>query len=110
MLGPGLALRGGEGAVSMHKAVDNMAFEAKNCFGFFIAQLIFFYLSSFLLMWVLYSKSVAIITNLILAGFMLLFICNGLEIYDRLVIKGEAATGKFSTFAHYESMGALDER
>ena len=61
-------------------------------------------------MWVLYSKTVAMITNFILLGFMLLFIRNGLEIYDRLVIKGEAATGKFSTFAHYETMGALDER
>ena len=82
MLGPGLALRGGEGATSMHKAVDNMAYEAKHCFGFFLAQLLFFHLSSFLLMWVLYSKTVAMITNFILLGFMLLFIRNGLEIYD----------------------------
>jgi len=29
MLGPGLALRGGEGANSMHKAVENMKMESK---------------------------------------------------------------------------------
>ena len=36
MLGPGLALRGGDGASSMHKAVDNMKQESKTCFTFFI--------------------------------------------------------------------------
>ena len=36
MLGPGLALRGGDGANSMHKAVDNMKQESKTCFTFFI--------------------------------------------------------------------------
>jgi len=28
MFGPGLALRGGEGAISMHKAVENMKKES----------------------------------------------------------------------------------
>ena len=37
MLGPGLALRGGEGAVSMHKAVENMKKESETCFKFFMA-------------------------------------------------------------------------
>ena len=61
-------------------------------------------------MWVLYSKSVAIITNVVLGAFMLLFVRNGLEIYDRLVIsEKEAVSGKFTTFDHYESMGALDD-
>ena len=110
MLGPGLALRGGEGAVSMHKAVDNMAKEAKTCFIFFLAQLLFFHVSSFLLMWVLYHKTVAIITNILLGAFMMLFIHNGVEIYNKLVIsETEAVSGKFTTFDHYESMGALDK-
>ena len=109
MLGPGLALRGGEGAVSMHKAVDTMASEATNCFKFFLAQLLFFHLSSFLLMWVLYSKTVALITNFILGAFMILFIRNGVDIYNQLMISDEeAASGKFSKFDHFESMGDLD--
>lgn len=36
MLGPGLALRGSEGATSMHKAVDTMKDESTHCFYFFI--------------------------------------------------------------------------
>ena len=93
----------------MHKAVDTMASEAKNCFMFFLAQLLFFHLSSFLLMWVLYSKTVALITNVILGGFMILFIRNGVDIYNQLMISDEeAASGKFSKFDHFESMGDLD--
>ena len=86
MLGPGLALRGGEGAASMHKAVDTMASEANHCFKFFLAQLIFFYLSSFSVMWVLYPKLVAITANLVLGGFMVLFMYNGIDIYGKLSI------------------------
>ena len=111
MLGPGLALRGGEGAASMHKAVDNMAIEAKQCFMFFLGQLLFFHVSSLLLMWVLYSKTVAIITNVILCAFIYLFIRNGMEIYQKLVIsEDEAVSGKFVNFSGYESMGALDKQ
>ena len=81
MLGPGLALRGGDGANSMHKAVEAMKNESKQCFFFFMLQLLFFHLSSFLLMMVLYSKRVAIIVNVILLIFLLVFVKNGLEIY-----------------------------
>lgn len=37
MLGPGLALRGSEGANSMHRAVAAMRLESKACFQFFMA-------------------------------------------------------------------------
>ena len=93
----------------MHKAVDTMATEAKHCFMFFLAQLLFFHLSSFLLMWVLYSKTVALVTNFILGFFMILFIRSGVDIYNQLMISDEeAASGKFSKFDHFESMGDLD--
>ena len=36
MLGPGLALRGSDGANSMHKAVESMKTESTNCFTFFM--------------------------------------------------------------------------
>lgn len=36
MFGPGLALRGSEGALSMHKAVETMKDESSNCFYFFV--------------------------------------------------------------------------
>jgi len=82
MLGPGLALRGGAGVKSMHLAVENMKAESRTCFIFFILQLLFFHLSSFLLMWTLYDRTVAIFINAILLIFLIVFIKNGQEIYD----------------------------
>jgi len=110
MLGPGLALRGGEGANSMHKAVENMKSESKHCFYFFMLQLLFFHMSSFLLMWTLYSKPVALVINIILGVFLLLFIWNGKDIYDKLAVSdSEAVSGKFTNFAQYEGMEDLDK-
>ena len=110
MLGPGLALRGGEGAESMHKAVEGMKMESKQCFFFFMLQLLFFHMSSFLLMWTMYSKPVAITINVILGIFLVLFIKNGQDIYDKLAVSDtEAVSGKFTNFAQYEDMQELDK-
>jgi hypothetical protein len=96
MFGPGLALRGGEGPQSMHIAVDNMKKESYQCFTFFILQLLFFHISSFLLMWLYYPVMVAIIINIILAIFLVIFVKNGWEIFDKLYVKeDDAVTGKF---------------
>ena len=109
MFGPGLALRGGEGAVSMHKAVDNMKKESTNCFMFFILQLLFFHMSSFLLMWLYYPVKVALLINVILLVFLVLFVKNGYEIFTKLYVKDEdAVTGQFKDFAQYENMYDLD--
>ncbi len=109
MLGPGLALRGQDGANSMHKAVESMKAESKHCFTFFLLQLLSFHCSSFLLMWVLYDKTVAVIINCILGVFLLVFIHNGFEIYNALHVSDEdAISGKFSNFAQYEGMNDLD--
>lgn len=105
MLGPGLALRGGEGANSMHKAVESMKQESYYCFIFFGLQLLFFHVSSFLLMWTLYSSTVALIINVILGIFLFLFVWNGKDIYDKLHVPEEqAVSGKFANFAQYEGM------
>ena len=94
MLGPGLALRGPEGPSSVHKAVNTMKNESFMCFSFFMAQLLFFHLSSFLLMWVLYSSRVAIVVNIVLLVFLLIFVVNGCEIYNKLhVSDAEAVSG-----------------
>ena len=81
MLGPGLALRGPDGALSMHKAVETMKYESTNTFYFFIGQLFFFHISSFLLMWVLYTRLVALVVNVVLLIFLLIFIVNGVDIF-----------------------------
>ena len=67
-------------------------------------------MSSFLLMWTLYSKPVAIVINIILGIFLLLFIVNGKDIYDKLAVSDqEAVSGKFTNFAQYEGMEDLDK-
>jgi hypothetical protein len=60
-------------------------------------------------MWVLYSSQTAIVVNIILAIFLILFFKNGMEIYNSLAVKDEeAVSGKFTNFAQYENMNELD--
>ena len=109
MLGPGLALRGSEGAGSVHKAVDTMKAESVNCFNFFIFQLFMFHISSFLLMWVLYTTRVATVVNVVLLIFLIVFVVNGFDIYRKLHIsEDEAVSGKFQDFSQYQRMNDLD--
>jgi len=75
----------------MHKAVENMKQESTQCFKFFILQLLFFHVSSFLLMWLYYPVKVAILINIILLTFLLVFLKNGWEIYSRLYVKDDEA-------------------
>lgn len=78
----------------MHKAVENMKKESTQCFIFFILQLLFFHISSFLLMWMYYPVKVAILINIILGAFLFVFVKNGMEIYDKLhVTDSEAISG-----------------
>ena len=84
----------------MHKAVENMKKESTNCFIFFILQLLFFHVSSFLLMWLYYPVKVALLINLILLAFLVVFIKNGWEIFNKLHVKDDdAVTGPFRDFA-----------
>ena len=84
MLGPGLALRGPDGALSVHKAVDCMKRESQLCFNFFLTQLFFFHLSSFMLMWMLYSTKTCIVINIVLFVFLLAFIIQAFDIIHKL--------------------------
>ena len=91
ILGPGLALRGKEGAVSVHKAVDFMYKEQNQYLVFFIFQLIFFHISSFLLMWVLYSRTVAIAVNIVQLIFLIIFTKDGFDIVSKLYVSNDTA-------------------
>ena len=96
MLGPGLALRGPDGPKSVHKAVDVMKTEAVACFAFFMLQLLFFHISSFTLMWMLYRTRVAIIVNIVLMVFLILFMVNGYKIWSLLHVSDyDAVSGQF---------------
>jgi len=73
-------------------------------------QLFFFHLSAFLLMWMLYPTRVAIIVNVVLMIFLVMFLFNGYDIYSRLYIsEQEAVSGQFTDFGNvYSQMGELD--
>jgi hypothetical protein len=59
-------------------------------------QLLFFHVSSFLLMWIYYRFLVALVVNIILLAFLMLFIRNGYEVISELYInEADAVTGKF---------------
>ena len=108
MFGPGLALRGKDGPESVHKAVDNMKNESKICFKFFIAQLLCFHCSSFLLMWLFYTTMTAIVTNIVLMIFLVAFVKTGYEIFEELYIEDEeAVTGKYKNF-DFQNINDLD--
>ena len=62
-------------------------------------------------MWTLYSKEVAIIINIILGIFLVVFIKNGYEIYDKLhVTDADAVTGQFKNFADVQEMDDINNR
>jgi small nuclear ribonucleoprotein (snRNP)-like protein len=62
-------------------------------------------------MWLYYPFKVAVIINIILGAFLLIFIKNGWEIFDKLYVKDdEAVTGQFKDFSAYENMYDLDNK
>ena len=60
-------------------------------------------------MWLYYPVKIAIFINIILLAFLVVFIKNGYEIYDKLHVKDdEAISGQFRDFSQYENMYDLD--
>jgi len=77
------ALMGGVGALSsMEMAIDTLRAKSHQCFYCFVIQLFCFHLSSFLLMWILYNKVVALTVNIVLLTFLFFFVRNGYEIFS----------------------------
>lgn len=61
-------------------------------------------------MWVLYDRIVATVINVILGIFLLVFIRNGKEIYDKLHVSDEeAVTGQFKDFGKYNEMSDIGD-
>ena len=76
----------------MDTAIRTLKQKSYESFAFFIIQLVMFHLSSFLLMWLLYSKIVAIVTNVVLAIFLYFFVSNGTQLISELYIPEENLT------------------
>jgi hypothetical protein len=80
----------------MDVAIDHMKVKSFVCFKYFMCELFFFHVSSFLLMWIYYKFIVAVVVNIILILFLLIFIRNGYDIISELYIDEEdAVTGTF---------------
>lgn len=74
---------------AMDVAIFNLKQKSHQCFVYFVTQLILFHLSSFLLMWLLYSKVVALFVNIVLAVFLFFFFFNGQDLFQKLYISDE---------------------
>ena len=95
MFGQGRALRG-DGMEAVDSAIEHLKDKSYSCFKYFMFQLLFFHISSFLLMWIYYRFLVALVINLILFLFLVLFVRNGQDIVGKLwVDEDNAVTGKF---------------
>ena len=82
---------GEEAYKSMDIAVDTLKQKSYHCFYFFITQLCFFFVSAFLLMWILYNPIVAVSANGVLGVCLFFFITNGAELIDSLYISDDQA-------------------
>ena len=92
-------------------AIEHLKAKSFSCFRYFMLELLFFHVSSFLLMWIYYRFIVALVINVILGAFLLLFVRNGLDIVTQLhVDEAEAVTGKFKNFGDNLVSGDLDKR
>ena len=110
MFGQGRALRG-DGLEAVDVAIEHLKSKSFQCFRYFMLELLFFHISSFLLMWIYYRFLVALIINIILGMFLVLFVRNGYDIVSQLwVDENEAVTTKFMTFTNNIVGGDLDKR
>lgn len=110
MFGQGRALRG-DGLEAVDTAIEHLKGKSFACFNYFMLELLFFHVSSFLLMWIYYRFLVALVINVILGAFLLLFVRNGLDIVTQLhVDEAEAVTGKFKNLGDNLVSGDLDKR
>jgi len=98
MFGPGRALRGDK-LESVDLAVEQMKEKSYLCFVYFMLELFFFHISSFLLMWIYYKFLVALVVNIVLGLFLVMFFMSGKEVITQLYVsEEEAVTGMFDTF------------
>ena len=85
------ALMGEQAYKSLDIAVATIKTKSYHCFYFFITQMAFFWLSSFLLMWILFTPIVALTANGVLGICLFFFITNGVELFDLLYISDDNA-------------------
>eukprot|EP00826_Nyctotherus_ovalis_P040197 TRINITY_DN392_c0_g1_i1.p1 TRINITY_DN392_c0_g1~~TRINITY_DN392_c0_g1_i1.p1 ORF type:complete len:150 (-),score=40.15 TRINITY_DN392_c0_g1_i1:130-579(-) len=109
MLGPGLALRGAEGSKSLDKSITVLQFQSKLTLVFFMFCLLFFHLSSILLLLINFKGTSRLLVSIMLLAFTSLYFLKGREIFRNLFVSDtEAVTGKFTGFSGYDKMADLE--
>ena len=87
---------GNQALTSMDIAVDMLKRKAYHTFYFFMCQLIFFFLSAFMVLWGAYPVVVALSGNIVLCLCLIFFINNGVELIGQLYVdEDEAVSNKF---------------
>jgi len=110
MLGPGLALRGSEGSKSLHKAIEVLQFQSKLTLVFFMLSLLFFHISSILLLFVNFGNVASTAVSTMLLAFTALYFIKGREVFRKLYISDkEAVTGEFIGFSGYDKVTDLEK-
>ena len=79
MLGPGKALRASS-IKGIEETIQHMKDKSIFAFWCFVGELVFFHISSFMLMWILYTPFVSLVVNLVLFAFLLQFLSEGQDI------------------------------
>mmetsp|Transcript_16330 Transcript_16330/g.27618 ORF Transcript_16330/g.27618 Transcript_16330/m.27618 type:complete len:216 (+) Transcript_16330:80-727(+) len=112
MLGPGKALRSNS-LKGVEETIEVMKTKSFQCFWFFVSELMFFHIASFMLMWILYSPIVALVVNIVLLVFLLQFFSECMDIIERLYVKeDQAVSGKLNLLRdeRQEVLGNLDNQ
>ena len=79
MLGPGKALRASS-IKGIEETINVMKDKSIFAFWCFVGELVFFHISSFMLMWILYSPFVSLLVNAVLFAFLMQFMSEGQDI------------------------------
>eukprot|EP01066_Platyproteum_vivax_P010148 Platyproteum_vivax@DN4518_c0_g1_i1.p1 len=109
--GPGLALKGDKGALSIHNAIDELKKEQLTVFLFFLTSLLTFYISNILFLFTLYTEWLAIVAALILTIFFIAMLVYTYSIMKKLWIEDQdAVEGRIGALQPYENIQDLDEQ
>ena len=96
MFGPGKALRAAN-IKGIDETIEHMKNKSFLAFWFFVSELVFFHISSFMLMWIKYTPTVALVVNIVLFIFLLQFLSEGQDIMRKLFVKeNDAVSGKLN--------------
>jgi hypothetical protein len=110
IFGKGLALRGPNGARSVHVALDNLHKEQKTVFIQFLLGILTYLASSLVGTWISFRPRIAFTVSIPLFVFFFAIIYYVMDIYHKLYLGDDKAlTGHLAGYSTYERIHDLDE-